>query len=297
MFILLIISILLFINNNYGFKINLKNNNYYRLKINLQNNKYCDNNYYENRDINKEEFIINLNNNKIKLLIAIGSTESTNTLLAYQKAIIELKNNNIDKIIITRPTKSIENEEIEFFPAMINKKIEYALKPIFNIFEEFYYFNEINLLIKNNKIEICPLLFMQGRTFKNCIIIADKMQNSDPILINSLISGIGTNSKLIITGDLKQSKLKTLNGLSDFIDKYDKQKNKCSKIKIINFSNDDDEISQLENNMINIYDCQNTQTHIKITNISCSISNLLNTTNNTSLNITKKIKNYNDCAL
>ena len=283
--ILFIISFLIY--NNLGFKIITQNNFKKCWVVSMKNN--INHNYYESKNKNQEEYIKQLNNNKVKLLIAVGPAGTGKTLFACQKAINELKNKNIDKIIITRPTKfNDKDEELGFLPGNIDKKMEPWLKPIFDIFEEFYNTNEINLLLKNKKIEICPLLFMRGRTFKNTLIIADEMQNSSPSMMKTLLTRIGINSKLIITGDLKQSDIKTTNGLYDFIDKYEKNKIKYSSIKIINFVNNDVERSELVKNIIDIYDDNK--------------NDLINTTNliNTKININNNKHNKtitSDCAL
>lgn len=277
--VLIFFFVLFLINNNFGYKIVSLNKFKKCSTISMKKNNN-DNNYYKSKNKNQEEYIKQLNNDKVKLLIAVGPAGTGKTLFACQKAINELKNKNIDKIIITRPTRFNDEEELGFLPGNIDKKMEPWLKPIFDIFEEFYNTNEINLLLKNKKIEICPLLFMRGRTFKNTLIIADEMQNCSPSLMKTLLTRIGINSKLIITGDLKQSDIKTTNGLYDFIEKYEKNKIKYSNIKIINFVNNDVERSELVKNIIDIYDN----------------NNLLNTTNlinSTNLIKTKIITNNN----
>jgi phosphate starvation-inducible PhoH-like protein len=75
-------------------------------------------------------------------------------------------------------------------------------------------------LVSKNKIEIAPLGFMQWRTFKNSIIIADEMQNSTPNQMFMLLTRLGLNSKMIVTGDLMQPNNKD-NGLSNIIQKLD----------------------------------------------------------------------------
>ena len=92
-------------------------------------------------------------------------------------------------------------------------------KPIFDIFQEYYPKSEVDNFVYNNVIEICPLAFMRGRTFKNSFIIADEMQNSSPNQMKMLTTRIGVNSKMIITGDLAQSDLPRENGLSDLMNK------------------------------------------------------------------------------
>jgi hypothetical protein len=76
------------------------------------------------------------------------------------------------------------------------------------------------MMIQNNVIEISPLAYMRGRTFKKAFIIADEMQNSSPNQMLMLTTRIGEGSKMVITGDLQQSDRSQNNGLSDFMNKY-----------------------------------------------------------------------------
>ena len=89
-----------------------------------------------------------------------------------------------------------------------------------DIFQEYYPKKDVTSMITENIIEIAPLGFMQGRTFKNCIVIADEMQNCTPMQMFMLMTRIGENSKMIITGDLKQTK-NIDNGLHDIINKLE----------------------------------------------------------------------------
>jgi tripartite-type tricarboxylate transporter receptor subunit TctC len=86
-----------------------------------------------------------------------------------------------------------------------------------DIFMEYYGQAEITNMIQNNIIEISPLGYMRGRTFKNAFIIADEMQNSSPNQMLMLLTRIGINSKMVITGDLAQSDKSENNGLKDLI--------------------------------------------------------------------------------
>ena len=157
------------------------------------------------------------------LLSVFGPAGTGKTFLACIKAIEKLKEDKIEKIIITRPVISVEDENLGFLPGNIEKKMDPWVRPIYDVFLDFYSKKEINDLILNNKIEISPLGFMRGRTFKNSLIIADEMQNSTPNQMLMLLTRLGINSKIIITGDLQQSDLKGKNGLEDLISKLDKE--------------------------------------------------------------------------
>jgi phosphate starvation-inducible PhoH-like protein len=104
-------------------------------------------------------------------------------------------------------------------------------------------------MLKSNMIEIVPLGFMQGRTFKNAIIIADEMQNSSPNQMFMLLTRLGENSKMIITGDPMQTTNKE-NGLIDILTKIDetyesREEMNDSSIDIIRLENEDIQRSKM----------------------------------------------------
>jgi len=163
-----------------------------------------------------------LNDDKTKIVLVVGPAGTGKTLLACSTAIYQLKNGNINKIIITRPMVTVE-EDLGFLPGNIQKKMDPWTRPIFDIFGEYYSQCELNNMVQNNIIEISPLAYMRGRTFKNAFIIADEMQNSSPNQMLMLTTRIGVNSKMVITGDLNQSdKGGNTSGLSDFMNKFKK---------------------------------------------------------------------------
>jgi phosphate starvation-inducible PhoH-like protein len=174
---------------------------------------------YTPKSQNQKNYVTYLNDESNKIIISTGPAGTGKTLFACQKAIMQLKSQEIDKIILTRPVVTVE-EEIGFLPGNIIKKMDPWTKPIFDIFLEYCSITELDLMLHNGKIEICPLVFMRGRTFKNAFIIADEMQNSSPNQMKMLTTRIGENSKMIITGDLSQTSNKN-NGLNDVLKKFD----------------------------------------------------------------------------
>lgn len=231
--------------NNFIRAISMKKTNSYN------SNKFNFNCNYQPKNINQYKYVNYLNNDNIKIVIAIGSAGTGKTLFACLKAISLLKNNEINKIIITRPAVSVE-EEHGFLPGNINKKMDPWMRPILDIFEEFYSKNDIDILMKNGIIEISPLAYMRGRTFKNTFIIGDEMQNSSPNQMIMLSTRLGINSKMVLTGDLFQSDKFENNGLKDLLYKV-KIYNKSSMVKYIEFLNDDIERSDIVKEVINIY--------------------------------------------
>lgn len=221
-------------------------------------------NYYKPKSYNQKQYCDYLNDCKIKLLFAIGPAGTGKTMLACNTAIKDLQTGNINKIILTRPVVPVE-EDIGFLPGNINKKMDPWTRPIFDIFLEFYSQKDIDAMIHANVIEIAPLGYMRGRTFKNAFIIADEMQNSSPNQMLMLTTRIGEGSKMVITGDLKQSDKGLNSGLYDFIRKFNLYEQieiinnrtnlySNSGIKIVEMNNSDIERSPIIEKILDIYD-------------------------------------------
>jgi len=228
-----------------------------KFKMN-QINKYISttSNIYKPKTINQQKYLQAIENENTKLVIVNGPAGTGKTLFACISAIELLKNNNIDKIILTRPLVSVE-EEIGFLPGNINQKMDPWTKPILDIFSEYYNRLDIEKMIYNNILEIIPLGLMRGRTFKKSYIIADEMQNSTPNQMKMITTRIGEDSKMIITGDLNQSDLKDKNGLHDLITKYETYNNLNELNELIQFiklENTDIERSKIVKTIMNIYD-------------------------------------------
>ena len=220
--------------------------------------------YYKPKSYNQEQYVKYLNDYKTKVLFAVGPAGTGKTMFACNAAIRELKSGSINKIVLTRPVVPVE-EDIGFLPGNINKKMDPWTRPIFDTFLEFFSQKDIDLMVYNNIIEISPLAYMRGRTFKKSFIIADEMQNSSPNQMLMLTTRIGEGSKMVITGDLKQSDKGQNSGLSDFINKYKlyervlkaRQNDATSfyspSIRIVEMNNTDIERSPVVVNILDIY--------------------------------------------
>ena len=213
-------------------------------------------NIYEPKTESQEEYVKMLDDSRYKMIVANGAAGTGKTLLACQSAIKELYDGNKDKIIITRPVVPVE-EDIGFLPGTLNKKMDPWTRPIMDIFNDFHSKNNIKNMMKDNTIEISPLGFMRGRTFKNAFIIADEMQNCSPNQMIMLLTRLGENSKIVITGDLKQCD-KEWSGLKDLLEKLelfynDKEIMKKDGIGIIEFTNLDVQRSELVSKILKIY--------------------------------------------
>lgn len=220
---------------------------------------------------NQQKYVDDLNNPDVSLILSVGPAGTGKTLFACMYAIQELKNNNIKKIILTRPVVTVD-EEIGFLPGDINRKMDPWTRPIFDIFLEVFSQRELDLMIQNAVIEICPLAFMRGRTFKNAFILSDEMQNSTPNQMMMIATRIGDGSKMVITGDLKQSDRKDENGLNHFLNKIDTFEKKGGELKGVS-------VCMLENK-----DIERSPIVAKVLDIWSGIINTNCSTNNSTIN-------------
>jgi phosphate starvation-inducible protein PhoH and related proteins len=153
-----------------------------------------------------------------KVVCVTGAAGTGKTFLSCQEAVSQLRHKRKNKIIITRPLVFVENEELGFLPGDMNEKMLPWTLPIFDHMKEFMETTEIKRLVQEGKIEISPLGYMRGRTFKDAFIILDEAQNTTPQQMKMFLTRMGNNSKVVINGDLDQSDLsKSNNGLQDFI--------------------------------------------------------------------------------
>lgn len=206
----------------------------------------------------QEKYKNSLHNPSFPVVLCTGPAGTGKTMIACKEAISLLRSKKINKIVITRPTITVE-ENIGFLPGDIEDKLYPFMIPIYDYFLEYFTKEQIHSLINNGRLEIAPLAFMRGRTFSDAIIIADEMQNSSPNQFKMLLTRIGENSKLIVTGDLQQNDLGKTNGLQNFLELLDKKyKNDESKnyggFEHIKFDNYDIKRSAIISRILDLYE-------------------------------------------
>ena len=172
-------------------------------------------------DTKQKKMVQYITDPKTSVIVGYGVAGTGKTLVATQEAIRLLKEKRTSKIILTRPLKPVEDEEIGFLPGSLENKMEPWVLPILDYFRSYYTVSDINKLKNQNELEIVPFAFMRGRTFDNAIVIADEMQNSSITQMKLLLTRIGKNSKIIILGDLEQTDAFHYNGLQDLLDRFE----------------------------------------------------------------------------
>jgi len=154
------------------------------------------------------------------------------------------------KVIVTRPLVTV-GEELGFLPGGISQKMDPWTVPIFDILGEYFKRDEISAFTREGRLEVVPLAFMRGRTFKNTLIIADEMQNSSKDQFLMLLTRVGEESRLIVTGDPQQSDTPE-NGLHDFCSRLERF-SQSGLIKQITLSMEDVQRSPLVSEVLEIY--------------------------------------------
>jgi phosphate starvation-inducible PhoH-like protein len=121
---------------------------------------------------------------------------------------------------MTRPAVGVEGEQHGFLPGNLVAKMEPWTRPLLDVLREHYRPQDILAMIQDQIVEIAPLAYMRGRTLKNSWIIADEMQNATPTQCKMLMTRIGSNSRIVITGDVEQAdRTNGDNGLLDLCDR------------------------------------------------------------------------------
>jgi len=207
---------------------------------------------YKPHGPNQRKYIEYLNNKDNSIVLGVGPAGTGKTLFACATAVKELQNGKIDKIVLTRPIVPVE-EDIGYLPGSLINKMNPWTRPIFDILEEYYSLREIDSMIQSGIIEISPLAFMRGRTFKKSFIIADEMQNSSPNQMLMLATRLGEESRMVITGDLKQSDRCHDNGLLDLLNKIKYHKRVIPEIKTIIFDICDVQRSLIVTRVLQLY--------------------------------------------
>lgn len=205
------------------------------------------------KSLNQESYIISLLDPSVDISISYGPAGSGKSYLAMLAAIKAFKDGQCERIVLTRPAVGVDDEKHGFLPGTLEEKMSPWVKPLFDILRDYYPLPEITKMMANETIELCPLTFMRGRTFRDCWVVADEMQGTSSNQMKMLLTRIGENSKLVITGDLEQTdrKFQTSNGLKDLIDKVERFPN--SRITLTEFGQSDVQRHHLINHILNMY--------------------------------------------
>ena len=143
------------------------------------------------------------------------------------------------------------DEDLGFLPGTLEQKMAPWTRPIFDVLRDYFHAKEISDMIDEGIIEIAPLAYMRGRTFKQCFILADEMQNATENQMKMLLTRLGEGSRMAVTGDLAQADRIKDNGLISFVQKL--QANNSARLDIVHFAQGDIERHEAVKEVLKIY--------------------------------------------
>ena len=210
------------------------------------------------KNIHQEMYCKMLKTKNKKIVFANGPAGTGKTLFATEFGVRYFLTNTYEKLIFTRPSVSVD-EELGFLPGTLEEKMAPWVRPIYDVLYNFLSPKEVVQLMEEKVIEIAPLGYMRGRTFKNAWIVADEMQNSTVSQMKMLLTRLGENSRLVVTGDLQQfDRAFEQNGLDDFLRKFrakrEASEQKSESIVAFEFEKSDIQREEVVKEVLDIYD-------------------------------------------
>ncbi len=164
------------------------------------------------KTLGQKQYVEAIRNNMI--VFGLGPAGTGKTYLAMAMAITAFKNQEVERIILTRP--AIEaGEKLGFLPGDLQSKVDPYLRPLYDALYQIMGAESFTRNMEKGLIEVAPLAYMRGRTLDNAFIILDEAQNTTPAQMKMFLTRIGFGSKVIITGDGSQKDLSpgTVSGL------------------------------------------------------------------------------------
>ena len=170
------------------------------------------------------------------MVFGMGPAGTGKTYLAVAKAVHEMLENRVEKIILTRPAVEA-GENLGFLPGDLKEKIDPYLRPLYDALYEMLPRDIVGKKIANGEIEIAPLAYMRGRTLTHAMIILDEAQNTTPMQMKMFLTRLGEGSRMVINGDLTQTDLPRggVSGLAE----AERILKKVPEIAFVEFTNKD----------------------------------------------------------
>ncbi len=153
------------------------------------------------RSTNQSFYVKSLRDHE--LVFGLGPAGTGKTYLAVANAVSMLIENKVDRIILARPAVEA-GEKLGFLPGDMRDKIDPYLRPLYDALYDMLPAEEVVSRLENGEIEVAALAFMRGRTLSNAAIILDEAQNTTPVQMKMLLTRMGENSSMAVTGDLSQ---------------------------------------------------------------------------------------------
>ncbi len=188
---------------------------------------------------------------KNMIVFGLGPAGTGKTYLAMAMAITAFKNNEVSRIILTRP--AIEaGEKLGFLPGDLQSKVDPYLRPLYDALYQIMGAESFTKNMEKGLIEVAPLAYMRGRTLDNAYIILDEAQNTTPAQMKMFLTRIGFGSKVVVTGDSSQKDLPA--GTKSGLDVAAKVLGKIDDIAFCNLTSKDVVRHPLVQKIVKAYD-------------------------------------------
>ncbi|MCG8508282.1 MAG: PhoH family protein [Rhodospirillales bacterium] len=159
---------------------------------------------------------------EFELVFGLGPAGTGKTYLAVAKAVERLVSGEVDRIILSRPALEA-GEQLGFLPGDLKEKVDPYRRPLYDALHDMLPGNQVEKRLETGEIEVAPLAFMRGRTLANSFVILDEAQNTTAVQMKMILTRLGENSRMVVTGDLTQVDLPrgTRSGLRDAVEILD----------------------------------------------------------------------------
>ncbi len=166
------------------------------------------------------------------LVLALGPAGTGKTYLAIAKAVEALRAGRIGRIVLCRPAVDA-GENIGFLPGDMEEKLAPYLRPLYDALQDRMAAKQVKAMIAEGQIEIASVGFMRGRTLNNAFVVIDEAQNCTYTQLKMLLTRLGWNSKMIVTGDPAQSDLlPEISGLSPVAERLEAMRDDVGVIRL-----------------------------------------------------------------
>ena len=186
------------------------------------------------------------------ITFAIGPAGSGKTYLAVVMAVQALKNDEVKKIVLTRPAVEA-GESLGFLPGDLKEKVDPYLMPLYDALNELLGSEKVESYLEKNTIEIIPLAYMRGRTLNDAFIILDEAQNTTGSQMLMFLTRLGLNSRMVVTGDITQIDLNIAKAKSGLKEAFKILKD-IDGIRLVELKNEDIVRNHLVQKIIERYD-------------------------------------------
>jgi len=187
------------------------------------------------------------------MVFGLGPAGTGKTYLAVAVAVAMLNKGTVDRIVLSRPAVEA-GERLGFLPGDLREKIDPYLRPLYDALYDMMPSEQVMRRLTSGEIEIAPLAFMRGRTLSHSFVIVDEAQNTTPVQMKMLLTRLGEDSRMVVTGDLSQIDLPpgVRSGMHDAVDVLDG----VEGIRFIRFTDADVVRHGLVSRIVRAYDAR-----------------------------------------